>query len=95
MQQFDGCLQMLISVQLRAARALLQWSAMDLAERAGLHLTTVQRIERTRGPFRCNVDTLRKLESALIDFGVEFIDDRDRPGVCLDLKRVKTRRHVD
>ena len=88
LHQIDAWKPMLLPIQIRAARALLNWSANDLAKQAGLHLTTVQRVELMNGPFRGNTDTLRKLETALIDAGVEFIEDPDRPGVCLVIERV-------
>ena len=37
---------MLTSDQIRLARALLRWSARELAQKSGVHITTVQRIER-------------------------------------------------
>ena len=59
--------------QIRAARAMVQWRAVELAERAGVGLLTVERAERQTGPItmmRANMDAIqRTLEAA----GVEFI----------------------
>ena len=61
--------------QLRAARALLGWSQTQLAERAGLSLPTVKRVETERGP-RVSPDTARyALQRALELGGIEFIDE--------------------
>ena len=69
---------------MRAARALLRWSAKETAERSGVALTTIQRWEQQDGmpPGRANAlfDLQRLLEAA----GVEFIGSPDdRPGVRL------------
>ena len=36
--------------QIRAARAILRWKAVELAEKAGVGLSTVQRAEQADGP---------------------------------------------
>ena len=74
---------MLISNQIRAARGLLRWSARILAEQAGVHLSTVQRMERSAGPVGGNVESVRRVQAALERAGVEFLADDDRPGVRL------------
>lgn len=74
---------MLVSEQIRAARALLGWSARELAERTGLHITTVQRLESGSGPISGNIRSIRRIHSALEAAGTEFIDDYDGPGVRL------------
>ncbi len=60
--------------QIRAARALLNWSQGDLADRAGLSQTGVARIES--GINMPNSSTLDKITSAFDDAGIEFITDR-------------------
>ena len=74
---------MLASEQIRAGRALLGWSARELAERAGLHITTVQRMETGRGPITGNIRSIRRIQEALEAAGTEFIDDLKGPGVRL------------
>ncbi len=60
--------------QSRAARGLLGWSARELAQRAGVHLTTVQPMERSMGEVRATVHTLSKVRRALEAAGVEFLN---------------------
>jgi transcriptional regulator with XRE-family HTH domain len=69
--------------QLRAARGLLGWSQSDLAQRAGLSLPTVKRVESGTGP-RVSDEAQTKLQRALESAGVEFIDENGGgPGVRL------------
>ncbi len=58
---------------MRAARALLGWDQRLLAERAGLSLPTIQRMEASGGVVRGNVDSLMKLVGALHAAGIELI----------------------
>ena len=78
---------MLTSEQIRAARALLRWSARALAERSGVHITTVQRMERGAGPIGGTVRTLTKVQGALEQGGVAFTERNGGPGVCLNERR--------
>lgn len=77
---------MLTAAQIRAARALLDWTQPELARRAGLSLPTIRRMEGVMGPGRssaANVDAVRR---ALETGGVEFIgpnDDGKAAGVRL------------
>jgi hypothetical protein len=71
--------------QIRAARALVRWSARELAERAGLSLPmlpTVQRLEAAEGVPSTSVRTLSSIKAALEKAGVEFTNS-DAPGVTL------------
>jgi transcriptional regulator with XRE-family HTH domain len=74
---------MLVCEQIRAARAFVGWSARELAERAGLHITTVQRMETGSGPVIGNISSIRRVQEALEAAGAEFIDDIEKPGVSL------------
>jgi transcriptional regulator with XRE-family HTH domain len=64
---------MITANQLRAARGLLALDQKELAERAGLSLPTIQRMEASEGLIRGNVDSLTKLIAALDAAGVELI----------------------
>jgi transcriptional regulator with XRE-family HTH domain len=64
---------MITAAQLRAARSLLGIGQRELAERAGLSLPTVQRMEASEGVVRGNVDSLMKLVDALNVSGIELI----------------------
>jgi transcriptional regulator with XRE-family HTH domain len=77
---------MLTSEQIRAARAMLRIEQRELAERSGVSLETVKRIERTPGPISAYTGTVDKLRRALETAGIEF-SDGDQPGVRLKLAR--------
>ena len=64
---------MMTSAQLRAARALLGIGQRELAQRSGLSVPTIQRMEASDGVVRCNVDSLMKLIDALAANGIELI----------------------
>jgi transcriptional regulator with XRE-family HTH domain len=66
---------MITSAQLRAARALLGIDQRELAQRCGLSLPTIQRMEASDGVIRGNVDSLVKLVEALALAGIELIGD--------------------
>jgi transcriptional regulator with XRE-family HTH domain len=66
---------MITAAQLRAARALLGIDQRELAQRCGLSLPTIQRMEASEGVIRGNVDSLVKLVGALADAGIELIDE--------------------
>ena len=79
---------MLYSAQIRAARALLGWSQTQLARRAGLGLATLQRIERNEGIQKGKFSTVIKIQKALEQAGIHFIeDDTGEIGVRLKIKR--------
>jgi transcriptional regulator with XRE-family HTH domain len=58
---------------MRAARALLGIDQKALAQRSGLSLPTIQRMESCDGVIRGNVDSLMKLVDALGAAGIELI----------------------
>ena len=60
---------------MRAARALLGIDQRELAQRAGLSLPTIQRMESSDGVVRGNVDSLMKLVDALASGGIELLDE--------------------
>ena len=60
---------------MRAARALLGIDQRELAQRAGLSLPTIQRMESSDGVIRGNVDSLMKLVDALTADGIELIGE--------------------
>jgi len=65
------------SAQIRMARAAVQWTVRDLAERSGVHRNTVTRIEAGNP---ANGPTMAALERALEAAGIEFTNG-DQPGV--------------
>jgi len=60
---------------MRAARALLGIDQRELAQRSGLSLPTIQRMEASEGVVRGNVDSLMKLVDALAASGIELIGE--------------------
>ena len=79
---------MLTAGQCRAARGLLDWSQLELAEQAGVGIVTVRQLEASvHEPRRATLDVVRRaLEAA----GVEFIDENGGgPGVRLRARTIK------
>ena len=72
---------MVTSAQIRAARALLNWTVRDLADRSGVHRNTVTRAEtEATRPGHATAAIRSALESA----GVDFLDaNGSGPGVRL------------
>lgn len=68
--------------QLRAARALIGWDQDKLALKARVAIGTIRRMESLEGPIRCNMSTLRKVQTALESAGIEFLNHGE-PGVRL------------
>ncbi|HMJ27656.1 MAG TPA: helix-turn-helix transcriptional regulator [Xanthobacteraceae bacterium] len=66
---------MITGAQMRAARALLDIDQRELAQRSGLSLPTIQRMESSGGVVRGNVDSLMKLVDALAAAGIELIGE--------------------
>ena len=72
------------SAQIRAARALLRWSAAELAGEAALGLATVKRAELADGETSMTMANDLAVRRALEAAGVEFIDENGGgPGVRL------------
>lgn len=59
--------------QLRAARALVRWSAEDLADRSQVAVATVMYAEAEEGPVSVTAADARSFRCTLEDAGVEFI----------------------
>ena len=81
---------MITAGQLRAARALLGIDQKALAERSGLSVPTIQRMEASEGVIRGNVDSLMKLIGALDASGIVLLGEgtaSDGGGRGVRLKR--------
>ncbi|PSC06540.1 transcriptional regulator [Alsobacter soli] len=79
----QGADVLLVAAHLRAARALLDWSAKALSERSGVSPATLQRLERSVGVPSAHPRTIGDLKRVLEDAGVEFMGTPDEPGVIL------------
>src|ERR1700759_1744175 len=64
----------LTSAQLRAARALIRWSAEDLARASAVGLTTIRRAELADSETSMTAANDLAVRRALEAAGVEFID---------------------
>jgi ribosome-binding protein aMBF1 (putative translation factor) len=65
----------LSSAQIRAARALLRWSAADLAREAALGANTIRRAEVADGQTSLTKSNELAIRRAFELAGVEFIDE--------------------
>jgi DNA-binding XRE family transcriptional regulator len=73
---------LITSDQIRAARAMLQWSAADLARTSGVGIATIKRMEVQAGVPHGQVRILEAVALALEASGIEFIGSPDDgPGV--------------
>ena len=66
---------MITAQQMRAARALAGIDQKTLAQRAGVSLPTIQRMEASDGVVRGVVDTLVKVITALEGAGIELLGE--------------------
>jgi hypothetical protein len=74
----------LTSPQIRSARALIRWSAEDLARSSAVGLTTIRRAELTENETSMTTANDLAVRRALEAAGVEFIDENGGgPGVRL------------
>lgn len=75
---------MVTSSQIRAARAALGWTAVQLAAAAGVASKTILRLESEPGVPQTTTGTLSKIQFALEAAGIEFIGSpEDGPGIRL------------
>src|SRR5215831_4135127 len=82
--------KLLNSAQIRAARALLRWSAAELAREAALGLATIKRAELADGETSMTMANDLAVRRALEAAGVEFIEeDGGGPGVRLRKRHTK------
>ncbi len=78
----------LTGAQIRSARALLRWSAQDLAKYSSLGVNTIRRAEATDDATSLTTANDLAIRRALEFAGVEFIDENGGgPGVRLAAKR--------
>ena len=74
----------LTSAQIRAARALIRWSAEDLARQTALSVATIRRAEIAEGEISMTAANDLAVRRGFETAGVEFIDDNGGgPGVRL------------
>ncbi len=81
---------MINAEQIRAARALLDWSTAELAKQAGLTVNGINKIER--GHVQAHRDTMERLEEVFEHAGIEFLDFN---GVRFKPREIQTYRGVE
>ena len=78
---------MVSSSQIKAARAMLGWSAIELANRSGVGSASIKRYEVQDGVPVANTKNLLAIRNALEVAGIQFTGDPlVNPGVTLNLK---------
>lgn len=80
----------LTSPQIRAARALIRWSAEDLSRQSSVSLRTIRRAELTERDTTLTATNDLAVRRALEAAGVEFLDEN---GGGLGLRLRKTHQH--
>ena len=64
----------LLAKHIKSARLWLDWDQRTLAEKAGVSLPTIQRMEGSEGAVRGNYETVEKVRQTLEQAGIEFIE---------------------
>jgi transcriptional regulator with XRE-family HTH domain len=80
-------LKPLTSAQIRAARALIRWSAEDLARESTLGITTIRRAELTESETSMTTANDLAVRRALEAAGVIFIDENGGAGPGVRLRK--------
>ncbi len=65
---------MITAAQIRAARALLRWSAEELSKQSNVSLPTIQRMESADGVPSSHARNLEAVRRTLARAGIVFID---------------------
>lgn len=82
---------MLTGEQIRAGRALLDWTGAQLSEVSGVSLQTIRRMEGAVGTGRSSAANIGSIRRALEDAGVVFLEADEAkglgPGVRLKVDR--------
>ena len=79
---------MVTSAQIRAARALLNWTVRDLAEKSGVHRNTITRMETAEPRDGGNATgySIQIICKTLQDAGIVFTAE---DGNCIGVKMVR------
>jgi len=68
---------LITSSQIRAARALLDWTRSELSEKSGVGISALMRFESADGVPAGNIKTIDAVKKALEEVGIEFIGTPD------------------
>ena len=75
---------MIIGEQIRASRAMLKWTAEDLAKKSSIGVATIRRLEAMNGIPTGQARILDSIQKTLEEAGIEFIGTPEKqPGVRL------------
>jgi hypothetical protein len=78
------------SAQMRAARAMLRWTALELAAASKVGVATIRRVEVLDGEIPITLANEAAIRRAFETAGVEFIDENGGgPGVRLRKRQQK------
>ena len=77
---------MITGLQVRAARGFLCWDRGDLAKKAIVPLSTVERMEMGEQLAGVSAKAINAIQGTMEAEGIEFLDDGDAPGVRLHEK---------
>jgi transcriptional regulator with XRE-family HTH domain len=80
---------MLLVEQIKAARMLLLWDQNKLAEKSGVGISTIKRLESNPGVIGGTMETVVRLRTALEEAGIIFIPADKEGGVGVRLVRAK------
>jgi transcriptional regulator with XRE-family HTH domain len=82
--------RLLTGAQIRAARALIGWSAAELAKATALGVNTIRRAEAVGSATSLTAANEMAIRRTLFEAGVEFIDENGGgPGVRLRKRQQK------
>jgi DNA-binding transcriptional regulator YiaG len=81
--------RMIEPVQIRAARALLNWGQVELSKTSGVGTATIRRIETGGSPISANVSTILRIQAALEKAGILFVDEDGVAGIGVRLVKRK------
>jgi transcriptional regulator with XRE-family HTH domain len=83
---------MIFAREIRAGRALLGWSQLELARAASVGVATVRRLEAAGNEVRGSVESVWKIQKALEAAGIEFISAEEGRGPGVRLGQLASRR---
>ncbi len=73
---------MLYAQQVRAARAMINMSQIELANITGLHYVTIQKIEKDEKRLRrVEAGTINKIKNALEERGIKFLNPTEQNSI--------------
>ena len=85
--KLPGAPPALTSAQIRAARALIRWSAEDLARESALGVATIRRAELRDSATRLTAANDLAVRRALEAAGVEFIGESESGGPGVRMRK--------